>query len=111
LRNLRETLKFKTDSDFDGGPRDTREKSVVESCASSEAASFGGESQPGDNDKVQLLRPRARGRLADPESARYELRERSDWTKRKNAVFAPRIADQMILEQAEVPQKVEVRFS
>jgi hypothetical protein len=31
--------------------------------------------------------------------------------KKKNAIFARWIADQMILEQAKVPQQVEVRFS
>ena len=104
-------MKLKTDADFERGLRDPGEKSVIESCASTKSASFSGKSQPGHNDEVQLLPDRARHRLADPKSPRYKFRKRRDWAKRKSVAFAPRIADRWILEQAKIPQKIQVRFS
>ena len=54
---------------------------------------------------------RAWSRLADPKSAEDKFRKCQDWAKREIVAFTPWIADQMILEQADVPQKIQIGFS
>ena len=108
--DLQDPLKRKTDTDLERGRRNLAKKSVIKSCASAETASFGGESQPGDNNQIELLQTRAGRRLADPKSSGYKFGKRGDRTKQKSVVLTPRIGDQRVLRQAEVPQKVQVRF-
>ena len=111
MRNLRESLELKTDADLDGSTRDRGEKSVVESCASTESGSFSRESQTGHQDEVQLLNFWALSRLAYPKSSGHKFRDCQDSAKRESIAFTPRIADQMRIDQVAFPQKVQVRLS
>ena len=108
--DLRDPLKLKTDADLERGLRNLAKKSVIKSCASTETASFSGESQPGDNNQIELLQARAGSRFADPKSPWYKFGKRGDRAKRKSVALTPRIGDQRMLRQPEVPQKVQVRF-
>jgi hypothetical protein len=111
VRNLGESLELKTDADLEGRTRDRGEKSVVESRASTESGSFSRESQTGHHDEVQLLNSWALSRLAYSKSSGYKFREGQDLLERESVAFAPWIADQMRIEQAAFPQKIQVRLS
>jgi hypothetical protein len=109
--NLRDSLRLKTDADFDRGRWDPEKEPVVESCASTEPDPLIGKSEPGYNNEIQLFQMRAWSRFPDSKSPGHKFRERQDWAKSESVTFTPRIADQVMVKQAEVPQKIQVRFS
>lgn len=81
VRNLREELKCEADPNFNRVPRERRKKSVVKSCASTEAVSIGSEGQPGNNNEIQSFRAPSRDGLADAKLPGRKIRERGDRAK------------------------------
>ena len=109
-RNLVEELKCKADADFHGGTGHRGKKPVVKPRASTEAIPVHRKGQTRNNHEIQTFRTHVADRFADSGWCGTKFRELGDLAKQKGLGVAARIGNLMMLEQAEFPQKVQVRF-